>query len=69
MVFRCWERNDVKEVIGMMARMDDHAVSILSLLLFFSCHYSMSLLFCVLVCGIDDMYTQGFYFFANVKFS
>ena len=52
-----------------MARMDDHAVSILSLLLFFSCHYSMSLLFCVLVCGIDDMYTQGFYFFANVKFS
>ncbi|KAG4914373.1 hypothetical protein JHK87_051930 [Glycine soja] len=26
MVFRCWERNDVKEVIGIMARMDDHAV-------------------------------------------
>ncbi|KAL2645556.1 hypothetical protein AAZV13_05G000600 [Glycine max] len=26
MVFRCWERNDVKEVIGIMAKMDDHAV-------------------------------------------
>ncbi|KAL2335782.1 hypothetical protein Fmac_016995 [Flemingia macrophylla] len=26
MVFRCWERNDVKEVMGIMAKMDDHAV-------------------------------------------
>ncbi|XP_061337361.1 katanin p80 WD40 repeat-containing subunit B1 homolog KTN80.4-like isoform X2 [Gastrolobium bilobum] len=25
-VFRCWERNGVKEVIGTMAKMDDHAV-------------------------------------------
>nr|KYP42215.1 Katanin p80 WD40 repeat-containing subunit B1 isogeny 1 [Cajanus cajan] len=27
MVFRCWERNDVKEVIGIMAKMDDHALT------------------------------------------
>ncbi|KAL9324642.1 hypothetical protein ACSQ67_009499 [Phaseolus vulgaris] len=26
MVFRCWERNDVNEVIGIMTKMDDHAV-------------------------------------------
>ncbi|XP_027358048.1 katanin p80 WD40 repeat-containing subunit B1 homolog isoform X2 [Abrus precatorius] len=26
MIFRCWERSDVKEVIGIMAKMDDHAV-------------------------------------------
>ncbi|KAJ1442541.1 Katanin p80 subunit, C-terminal [Sesbania bispinosa] len=25
-VFRCWERNDVKEVIGAMEKMNDHAV-------------------------------------------
>lgn len=53
MVFRCWERNDVKDVIGIMAKMDDHAVSILGLLIF--CPYSISLSIFVLVCRIDDM--------------
>jgi len=31
-VFRRWERNDVTEVISTMAKMGDHAVSILSCL-------------------------------------